>query len=213
MSIEKVADLLLEQAIRLGATDIHIIPRQDDYLIQLRLYGRITPHRPMPIKIGERLVSHFKFIASLDIGEKRKPQSGSFKLGIPHQQTSLRISTLPTANSNESLVIRILSNNQSFSIEKMSLFPHSPAKLMSLLLHSHGLLLFTGPTGSGKSTTMYTLVEKCVNQNMRNVITLEDPIEMKNDHFLQVQVNEKAGITYSSGLKAILRHDPDMIIA
>lgn len=212
MSIEKVANLLMEQAIKLNATDIHIIPRQEDYLTQFRLYGRLTPHRPIPVKIGERLVSHFKFMASLDIGEKRKPQSGSFQLSIPHHKTSLRISTLPTANSKESLVIRILSNKQTFSIDQMSLFPNSAKKLMSLLMHSHGLLLFTGPTGSGKSTTMYTLVEKCANRDLRNVITLEDPVEIKNEHFLQVQVNEKAGITYSNGLKAILRHDPDIII-
>jgi competence protein ComGA len=146
MSIEKVADLLLEQAIKLNATDIHIIPRQDDYLIQLRLYGRLAPHRNIPLKIGERLVSHFKFMASLDISEKRKPQSGSFQLTIHHQITSLRISTLPTATSKESLVIRILSEKQSFAIDQMSLFPNSARKLMSLLMHSHGLLIFTGPT-------------------------------------------------------------------
>jgi len=212
MSIEKIADLLLEQAIKLNATDIHIIPRQDDYLTQFRLYGRLIPHRPLPAKIGERLVSHFKFMASLDIGEKRKPQSGSFQLSFVHQYTSLRISTLPTANSKESLVIRILSNQQTLSINQMSLFPSSAKKLLSLLMHSHGLLLFTGPTGSGKSTTMYTLVEKSANHAMRNVITLEDPVEIKNEHFLQVQVNEKAGITYSNGLRAVLRHDPDIII-
>ncbi|MGV3464116.1 MAG: ATPase, T2SS/T4P/T4SS family, partial [Heyndrickxia sp.] len=105
-----------------------------------------------------------------------------------------------------------LSDKQAFSFDRMSLFPNSAKKLMSLLTHSHGLLLFTGPTGSGKSTTMYTLVEKCANKDMRNVITLEDPVEIKNELFLQVQVNEKAGITYSNGLKAILRHDPDIII-
>lgn len=212
MSIESIADLLLGQALKLHATDVHIIPRQEDYHVQLRFNGRLTPYKDFSLEIGERLISHFKFMASMDISERRKPQSGSFHLFIQQRKTSLRISTLPTALSKESLVIRILPQNTSVTIDEISLFPTSTKKLKALLMHSHGMIIFTGPTGSGKTTTMYTLVEHCSNKLMRNVITLEDPVEQQNGSFLQVQVNEKAGITYSTGLKAILRHDPDIIM-
>ncbi|MEB6547515.1 GspE/PulE family protein [Heyndrickxia sporothermodurans] len=212
MTIEKIADLLLDQALKLNATDVHIIPRKDDYHVQLRFNGRLTPYRELTVEIGERLISHFKFMSAMDISEKRKPQSGSFHLFVHQKKTSLRISTLPTALLKESLVIRILPQNQSVTIDEISLFPTFTKKLKALLMHSHGMVIFTGPTGSGKSTTMYTLVEHCSNQLKRNVITLEDPVEQQNSSFLQVQVNEKAGITYSTGLKAILRHDPDIIM-
>ncbi|GIN85491.1 ComG operon protein 1 [Heyndrickxia sporothermodurans] len=212
MSIEKIADLLLGQALKLHASDVHIIPRESDYHIQLRFNGRLAPYKEFSLEIGERLISHFKFIASLDISERRKPQSGSFHLFIQKKKTSLRISTLPTALSKESLVIRILPQSQSVTIDELSLFPTTTQKLKALLMHSHGMIIFTGPTGSGKTTTMYSLVEHCSNQLKRNVITLEDPVEQQTCSFLQVQVNEKAGITYSTGLKAILRHDPDIII-
>lgn len=211
MSIEKIADLLLGQAINLCATDIHIIPRAKDYHVQFRFNGRLSPYCDYSLEIGERLISHFKFISSMDISERRRPQSGSFHL-MHKKKTSFRISTLPTALAKESLVIRILPQHQSITIDQISLFPMITKKLIALLMHSHGMIIFTGPTGSGKSSTMYTLVDHCSNQLMRNVITLEDPVEQQNSSFVQVQVNEKAGITYSTGLKAILRHDPDVIM-
>lgn len=212
MSIEKVADLILGQALKHNASDIHIIPRSSDYLVQFRLYGRLSPHRNIPVPIGERLIAHFKFVALMDISEKRRPQSGAFQLEIHEQLIALRISTLPTSTSKESLVIRILPQKNSLTVKQISLFPSISKKLISLLMYSHGMIIFTGPTGSGKTTTMYTLVEHCAKELKRNVITLEDPVEKQSEQFLQVQVNEKAGITYSSGLKAILRHDPDIIL-
>ncbi|WP_205170135.1 competence type IV pilus ATPase ComGA [Bacillus pakistanensis] len=210
--IEKLAEELLQKAVLLDASDVHFLPRKTDYIIQLRKQGTIAPHTIIPDQEGERIISHFKFMASMDIGEKRKPQSGSFSIPINDQPVSLRISTLPSTHSKESLVIRILPQNFSLPIQKMSLYPSSANKLLALLMHSHGLMIFTGPTGSGKTTTLYTLVQHCSAQLNRNVITLEDPVEKENEEFLQVQVNEKAGITYSTGLKAILRHDPDIIM-
>lgn len=212
MSIEKIVELLLSHALNNKVTDVHIVPRRHDYHVQFRQFGRIYPHRNLSSKTGERLISHLKFMSTLDISEKRKPQSGSFQLNLSKQLVSLRISTLPTSLSKESLVIRILPNDDQISLDQLSLFPSSLKKLLALIQHSHGMIIFTGPTGSGKSTTMYTLVEHCANKLMRNVITLEDPVEKQSDSFLQVQVNEKAGITYSTGLKAILRHDPDIIL-
>lgn len=211
-SIEKTADMIVLRAIQLQATDIHLTPRRHDYLIQLRLQGSLIPHRSIANKIAARFISHYKFLASMDISEKRKPQSGSMQIHIDSVAASLRISTLPTALQKESLVIRILPQKASVAADRMNLFPATSKKLAALLLHSHGLIILTGPTGSGKTTTMYTLVEHCTAITGRSVITLEDPVERKNDSLLQVQVNEKAGITYTAGLKAILRHDPDIII-
>lgn len=212
MSIEKIADMLLSQAVKKQATDIHIIPRHNGCHLQFRIDGKLFPYRKIPLEAGERLISHFKFMASMDISEKRKPQSGSLPYQTADKIASLRVSTLPTARFQESLVIRILALEENLSIEKAALFPQNAKKLMALCMYAHGLILFTGPTGSGKSSTMYSLVESCSTSLNRNVITLEDPVEKQNDYFLQVQVNEKAGVTYSAGLKAILRHDPDIIL-
>jgi len=211
MTVERTADELVSQAVRLGVTDVHITPRKKDYLIKFRLHGRLFPRNPIPPGAGERLISHLKFMASMDISEKRKPQSGAWQIRRNGKAISLRISTLPTALSKESLVIRIIPQKQTFSLDKMSLFPKSMQQLYSLMSLSHGMIIFTGPTGSGKTTTIYALAEYCSREAMKNMITLEDPVERQNDLFLQVQLNEKAGITYHTGLKAVLRHDPDII--
>jgi competence protein ComGA len=211
-SIEALADSILKKALSKNVTDVHLFPRKDDYLMQHRSNGILTPNVSIPIPEGERLISHFKFMASMDIGEKRKPQSGSFTYHIPNKPLDLRVSTLPTTSLKESLVIRILPQQQSLPVEKLALYPSSARKLLALLMNSHGLIVFTGPTGSGKTTTLYSLVEHCSSVMQRNVVTLEDPVEKFNDSIVQVQVNEKAGVTYSAGLRAILRHDPDIIM-
>ncbi|KMY54750.1 competence protein ComG [Bacillus sp. FJAT-27231] len=212
MMVEKAVEELLQEALTLNSTDIHFIPRTHSYAVQIRSQGQLIPHRQFSLREGERLISHFKFMASMDIGEKRKPQSGSFQLEVSSFLISLRISTLPTALSKESLVIRLLPQQGVPDLLQLSLFPSSAKKLLALLSHSHGLIIFTGPTGSGKTTTLYSLIQHSASQHGRNVITLEDPVEKQNDQWLQVQVNEKAGVTYSTGLKAILRHDPDVIM-
>lgn len=212
MSIEKLVDALLERAIQLKATDIHLIPRKDKYDILYRFQGFLRPYRKISHQTAERCISHLKFISSMDISEKRKPQSGSFQITLSDTITSIRISTLPTVTTKESLVIRILPCYAYHSLEKSALFPNQAKKLYAFMMHAHGLIIFTGPTGSGKSTTMYQIVENYASKSHRQVITLEDPVEKQNDQFLQVPINEKAGITYHTGLKAILRHDPDVIL-
>ena len=203
---------MIGEAFSDDATDVHLIPRKKDYLIQFRKPGGLVPFQTIDPDQADRLIAHMKFRASMDIGEKRKPQSGSFTLTVRNTPLSLRISTLPTTHLKESLVIRILPQKYQIPIEKMSLYPSSAKKLLAFLMHSHGLILFTGPTGSGKTTTLYSLVHHCSVVLNRNVITLEDPVEKQHDEMVQIQVNEKAGITYSTGLKAILRHDPDIIM-
>lgn len=209
--IEGLADRIIHDAVKSRATDVHIIPRKSDTLIQLRISNKLIPKLHLPKEECDRLVSHFKFTASMDIGEKRRPQSGACSYIIDGQMIGLRLSTLP-ASQNESLVIRILPFQEHIPFYQISLFPSMSRKLISLLKHSHGLIILTGPTGSGKTSTLYALLNESSHVYNRNVITLEDPIEKENEMVLQVQVNEKAGITYTSGLKAILRHDPDIIM-
>lgn len=209
---EKFASHLLAEAHRKGGSDIHLIPRGEEMHIQFRIQGDLVHYRTLSASTGERLISHYKFKASLDIGDKRRPQSGSFNAIVNEETMSLRISTLPASSFKESLVLRLLPQSFSIPIERLSLFSQSAKKLLSLVQYSHGMILFTGPTGSGKTTTLYSLIHYCATHLNRNIITLEDPIEKLQDYVLQVQINERAGITYASGLRAVLRHDPDIII-
>ncbi|MGX1983069.1 competence-related pilin export protein ComGA [Thermolongibacillus altinsuensis] len=210
-TIEQLADRLLEEACSLHVSDVHIVPRKTDAIVQFRLDGVLMLKEILSKETCERLLAHFKFLADMDIGERRRPQSGAMEMTIGLMNVHLRLSTLPTAY-DESLVIRILPQDSFLPLEKLSLFPSITKKLLSLLNYSHGLIIFTGPTGSGKTTTLYTLLNVCQHHFQRNIITIEDPIEKRTDNVLQVQVNEKAGITYATGLKAILRHDPDIIM-
>lgn len=210
-SIERLANRIIHDAVRNHATDVHIIPRRDDTLIQLRMANKLIPRLYLPKEECNRLISHFKFTASMDIGERRRPQSGAFSVTVDGHIVGLRLSTLP-ANNQESLVIRILPQQEQIPFYQLSLFPGMTRKLLALLKHAHGLIIFTGPTGSGKTTTLYSLLNETSHLFNRNVITLEDPIEKSQESVLQVQVNEKAGVTYATGLKAILRHDPDIIM-
>lgn len=210
-TIEKLAERIIKDAVRNHASDIHIVPRRKDTLIQLRLANKLIPRLYLPREECDRLISHFKFTASMDIGEKRRPQSGAYTYLVDGQMIGLRFSTLPSSH-NESLVIRILPQQEQIPFFQISLFPAMTRKMLALLKHAHGLIIFTGPTGSGKTTTLYSLLNETSHMFNRNVITLEDPIEKEHDMVLQVQVNEKAGVTYATGLKAILRHDPDIIM-
>ncbi|MEH7107289.1 MULTISPECIES: competence type IV pilus ATPase ComGA [Bacillaceae] len=210
-SIEILANRIITDAAKNQASDIHIIPRMNDTLIQIRLTNKLIPRLTLPKEECDRLISYFKFTANMDIGERRRPQSGAIFRELNGQLIGLRLSTLPS-NNRESLVIRLLPQQEQIPFHQLSLFPSMTRKLLTLLKHAHGLVILTGPTGSGKTTTLYSLLNETAHLFHRNVVTLEDPIEKNYDSVLQVQVNEKAGVTYATGLKAILRHDPDIIM-
>ncbi|WP_096153430.1 MULTISPECIES: competence type IV pilus ATPase ComGA [Bacillus] len=211
MNIEKQCEQLIQTAFQLKVSDIHIVPMEHDAKISFRMDHQLYNQKRIPLPVYERIITHLKFKAAMDIGEQRKPQNGHMTLKVNDTIVNLRLSTLPTIY-NESLVIRILPHDKVSPLKNLSLFPTTTKRLLSLLSHSHGLILFTGPTGSGKTTTVYSLLEASKQLFQRNIISLEDPVERRSEDVLQVQVNEKAGITYSSGLKAILRHDPDVIL-
>ena len=211
ISTEKKAENILFRAIQLSASDIHFLPRKEGPLIQFRIDNKLVPQETLSLFETERLISHLKFLAAMDIGEKRRPQSGAITVTLANKTVGLRLSTLPAAHS-ESLVIRLIPQHNILPLQQLSIFPNTVKKLISLLKHSHGMIIFTGPTGSGKTTTLYSLLHHAEEVLHRNIITLEDPIENESEKVLQVQINEKAGITYAVGLKAALRHDPDIIM-
>ncbi|WP_096201242.1 competence type IV pilus ATPase ComGA [Bacillus sp. FJAT-45350] len=211
LHIEQKSKLLIQQAYDRQATDIHIVPRRKDALIRLRINQQLLEYEIVTKSSCEKLISHFKFRAGMDIGEKRRPQSGSMDFINHNCHLHLRISSIPTP-FQESLAIRILPQEQTLSLKALSLFPKHTNQLFSFLKRANGLLLLTGPTGSGKTTTLYSLLHSIKELFPRNIITIEDPIEKKTDDFLQIEINEKAGITYTEALRSILRHDPDIIM-
>ncbi|MFX3674374.1 MAG: competence type IV pilus ATPase ComGA [Paenisporosarcina sp.] len=210
--IEQRCVKLLNRAVSSNASDIHLVPSSDFYIIYFRIHSKLVPTGKLHLDIGDRIISYFKFLSSLDISEKRKPQSGSFQQFIDLQKCSFRVSTLPSVQNKESLVLRVQLHDDSKPLHELTLNPTSASTFQKLMEEKQGLICITGPTGCGKTTTMYSLTSYSAHQLNRHVISLEDPVENSQSHLLQIQVNERSGITYSSGLKAILRHSPDVIM-
>lgn len=209
--IETKSKEIITDAIRAGATDVHFIPVPDGCFIQYRIRGETNYQQKLNSHIAERLVSHFKYQSGMDIGERRKPQSTSMKVNIENTMYDLRISTLPT-RMMESLAIRILPQEHFITLSQLPLFPNCQRKLEAIAQINQGLCLITGPTGSGKTTTLYALLEQILLKRNRTIITIEDPIERQITQTIQMEVNQKAGLTFDSGLRAALRHDPDVIL-
>nr|WP_269748796.1 competence type IV pilus ATPase ComGA [Lysinibacillus timonensis] len=210
--VESKSEQLLFKGLTFGASDIHIVPTSDNYTVHFRKYGKLFNAGNITIDLGNRIISYFKFLSSLDISEKRKPQSGSFQKEMQKKLYSFRVSTLPSIFQKESLVIRLMLQNATNSITSLCYHSKSAERLINLISNRQGLLLFCGATGSGKTTSMYSLIHYCSESLARHVISLEDPVESSQEHLLQIQVNERAGVTYAAGLRAILRHSPDVIM-
>lgn len=210
--IETTCLNLLEKAINSEATDIHFVPTIGGYDVTIRKHSHFSKVGEYPHTLGGRLISFFKFLSSLDISEQRRPQSGSFHKSFSDCNFSFRVSTIPSIQLRESVAIRIQKHDKIVPLEQLCLDPEWTQQLAYAAACRQGLFLVTGPTGSGKTTTLYSLTSHCVNELQRHVISLEDPVENNHSHLLQIQVNERSGITYSAGLKAILRHSPDVIM-
>ncbi|MFF6014063.1 competence type IV pilus ATPase ComGA [Lysinibacillus fusiformis] len=212
MVVEQKCEQLLLKAYHFGATDLLLVPSNVNYRIYFRKYDKLLHAGEQPNDLAERMISYYKFLAQLDISERRKPQSGSFQKAMEQQSYAFRVSTLPSVFLKESLIIRLLLQNHSFPLTSLCFFKSSAHQLMELVQNRQGLLFFTGATGSGKSTSLYSLIHYCSTELKRHVISLEDPVENNQANLLQIQVNERAGVTYATGLKAILRHSPDVIM-
>lgn len=207
----KAADGLIAKAAATGASDIHIEPGENNACVRMRIDGVLYKEAEMNKTLMQAVVSRIKVLAGMDIAEKRLPQDGSIKLELDRRNIDLRISSLPTI-LGEKIVIRILDREKfALNLDELNFTPENLALYRRLYNYGSGIVLLTGPTGSGKTTTLYaTLAE--LNSSERNIVTIEDPVEYRINGISQVAVNEKAGLTFASGLRSILRQDPDIIM-
>ena len=210
-NIPRLVELVLDKAITERATDIHISPESLAVHIFYRVDGIMRHYFSLPSTIHQSIVSRIKVLANLDIAEQRLPQDGAFSYTFFNEEYDFRVSTVPTAYG-ENVVIRILSKNVSlFNLRKLGYEEHTYNLIEKILSKPQGIFLVTGPTGSGKTTTLYASLRK-INALQRNILTVEDPVEYKFPFIKQTQVNEKAGFTFARAIRAFLRQDPDVIL-
>lgn len=209
--IAQTVNLLLEYAIRSNASDIHIEPREQFVQVRYRIDGVLKEVNRLPKNVLGALISRIKILSNLKIDERRVPQDGRFKIKVAGKQYALRVSTLPIADG-EKVVMRILDeSNQAVTLEQLGYWGHSLAVINQALTEPNGMILVTGPTGSGKSTSLFSVLSM-LNTPEVNISTIEDPVEYKIPGVNQTQTNSKAGMTFASGLRALLRQDPNIIM-
>ena len=209
--IIRLANHIISQAVKARASDIHIEPSREQIKVRYRvdgvLYDLLTP----PKHIQSALISRIKVMAKLDIAEKRLPQDGRFDVKIGNTEIDVRVSTIPTA-TGERVVMRLLNKTSTFfGIADLGVSNNQMEQLKGLVTAPNGIILVTGPTGSGKTTSLYAILSY-INTPDINIITVEDPVEYQIDGINQIQVNPKIGLTFASGLRSIVRQDPDVIL-
>ena len=204
---------VLQDAYNKGATDVHLEPTKDDTLLRYRIDG-VLHNISIPKSIQNvylAVVSRIKIMAEMDIAEKRLPQDGRIKIKSKGEDTELRISVIPTING-ESIVIRILANQKrEMDLEKLGMSPKILRDFKDLISKPNGIILVTGPTGSGKTTTLFSAIKE-INDGSQKILTIEDPVEYQLDGVSQIQAKSEIGFDFATGLRAILRHDPDIIM-
>lgn len=207
----RLVDSIISDAIKLKASDIHIEPFENHIKIRYRIDGTLIEIAKYNKDIFNAFITRIKILAELNIAEKRIPQDGRILTVVDDKRVDLRVSTLPTIHG-EKIVIRVL-DRENFLVgkEKLGMNEDDLEKVERILKIPYGIILVTGPTGSGKSTTLYTLLSE-LNDNSKNIVTVEDPVEYVVDGINQVNVNVKAGLTFASGLRSILRQDPDVVM-
>jgi type IV pilus assembly protein PilB len=206
-----LVDLMLERAVECGASDLHVEPSGTKLRVRARVDGILRELMELPEHAAAGVVSRMKIMARLDIAVKRKPQDGRCVARVAGKDYAARVSTLP-ANGGEKVVLRLLdSGNAGRPLHELGFLDAQLAQLRRLLARGHGVMLVTGPTGSGKTTTLYAALAE-LDREQRNIITLEDPVEYKLPGLTQVQVHRKAGLGFAAALRAVLRQDPDVIM-
>ncbi|MFC5502760.1 GspE/PulE family protein [Lysinimonas soli] len=209
--IVRFVNLLISQAIQDHASDIHIEPGEHQLDVRYRIDGVLHEMQSAPKSIQNGVISRLKIMSDIDIAERRKPQDGRMSVVHGGSRIDLRVATLPTVHG-EKVVMRILDNTASSrNVSDLHMLEHNFAAFQASYRKPHGMILVTGPTGSGKSTTLYTTLHAVAKREI-NVITVEDPVEMRMKGINQVQVNPKAGLTFASALRSILRSDPDVVL-
>jgi general secretion pathway protein E len=207
----RLVNQMISQSVKAGASDIHIEPFQDELIVRYRIDGILYPMMTPPKMFQSSLISRIKVMAKMNIAEKRIPQDGRAQVRMGNQEIDMRISTVPT-NFGERLVIRLLNKSGYFmQISEFGLSSENERHLHDIFRQNHGIVLVTGPTGSGKTTTLYAGLSE-INTPDRSIITVEDPVEYNLKGVGQIQVNQKTGLTFARGLRSIVRQDPDVIL-
>jgi len=209
--IVKLANFLITEAIHKNASDIHIEPYEDELRVRFRIDGVLHQTLSLPRKLHPGLSSRIKIMSEMDISERRKPQDGRMKIKLENRTIDMRVNAIPTI-FGEKIVIRILDeSNLVLDLTKLGFEPRELEEFKKAVESPYGMILVTGPTGSGKTTTLYSALDS-VNQEGVNIMTAEDPVEYYLKGINQVQINEKAGLTFANALRAFLRQDPDVIL-
>ncbi len=209
--IIKLVNMLLFQALKLRASDIHLQPFGDHLQVRMRIDGVLYDMQTIPKKAQEAVISRIKVMGKMDIAERRLPQDGRASIRIGEGDVDCRISSIPSAYG-ERIVIRILDKTAKiFTLDEIGLAPEQRATLEKYIHYSHGIIFLTGPTGSGKTTTLYAALS-AINSKEKNILTIEDPIEYHLEGVSQVQVSTKKGLTFAAGLRSFLRQDPDVMM-
>lgn len=209
--IAQTVNLILEYAIRSSASDIHIEPREEYVQIRYRVDGVLKEANRLPRNVVAALISRIKILSNLKIDERRVPQDGRFKVTVANHQYAFRVSTLPTTDG-EKVVMRILNESaQAQTLEELGYWGSALENINSAIIEANGMILVSGPTGSGKSTSLFSILSLLNNPSV-NISTVEDPVEYKIQGANQTQVNPKAGMNFANGLRALLRQDPNIIM-
>jgi general secretion pathway protein E len=209
--IIRLVNHLFARALDLNASDIHFEPNEDHLDVRCRVDGIMTRIERLPIKIHTAVASRLKLMARLDIGEKRLPQDGRIDSRIGSKQLDMRVSTLPGVHG-ESIVLRILDRSDTaVSLQQLGMPENILKTWQRLITQPHGMILITGPTGSGKTTTLYATLEK-INSEKQKIITVEDPVEYQLEGITQIQANASIGLSFAAGLRSIVRQDPDVLM-
>lgn len=208
----RLVNLIITEGVKVGASDIHINPEKTEINVRYRVEGLLRKASVVPFKMGAAVTSRIKIMGNLDISETRLPQDGRFTVKVDGREINIRLSTLPTTHG-ENIVMRLLdmSENRVYELPNLGMNTADHAALVHCAKKPYGMILSTGPTGSGKSSSLYAIL-KMLNREEVNIITLEDPVEYRMPGVRQVQLNVKAGMTFSSGLRSILRQDPDIVM-
>ena len=209
--IVRLVGSILQRAVGEGASDVHVEPRAGELTVRLRVDGVLREVMSVPPKLQSGVIARLKILADLDIAERRLPQDGRFSVKLGSQKIDLRVAVLPTV-FGEKVVLRLLDTaNVQVDLGRLGFAPEALRRYARIFRRPYGTLLVTGPTGSGKSTTLYATLEE-LNSPEKNIITVEDPVEYRMPGINQVHVNPKVGLTFASGLRSILRADPDVVM-
>ena len=209
--IVRMVNEMFNRAVEMRASDIHVEPEEDVLIIRFRIDGVLNEYQTYPKYDYAAIASRIKLISGLNIAESRVPQDGRTRYEIGRTEMDLRVSTIPTMNG-ESIVLRLLKKDAiSFDLANVGMLPEMQIKFNRLINIPHGIVLVVGPTGSGKTTTLYSVITK-LNDHHKKIITIEDPVEYRLPWLSQMQVNEKIGVTFAAGLRSIVRQDPDIIL-